>query len=66
MIKRLKILSQVAALSFILTGCAIGVPSPLKTGSWYYGEIDGDHAGFDVVFPWASRKPIVKPKVNKP
>jgi len=54
-------------VGFLLTSsCSVGVPSPLKTGSWYYGEVDGDHIGFDIVFPWAERKQKVKPKVNKP
>ena len=54
-------------LGFLLTSsCSVGVPSPLKTGSWYYGEIDKDHIGFDIVFPWVEHKPQVKPKVDEP
>ena len=57
-------------VGFLLTSsCSVGVPSPLKTGSWYYGEVNKDHIGLEVVFPWAVREkgnPKGKPKVNKP
>lgn len=57
-------------VGFLLTSsCSVGVPSPLNTGSWYYGEVDGDHIGLEVVFPWADREkdtPEGEPKVNKP
>ena len=53
--EKLKVLLTVISLGFFTTGCSVGVPSPLKTGSWYYGEIDSDHIGFDIVFPWATR-----------
>ena len=42
-------------LLYVTLGCQVGTPSPLQTGSWWYGEIDSDHIGFDVVFPWATR-----------
>lgn len=58
MIKNIKkVLTLLVILGFT-AGCSVGMPSPLKTGSWYYGEVNSDHIGFEVVFPWAQRSGI--------